>query len=442
MTNLTMITADEEAGMALTLLILTQTDKGRELLAVGWNDEVTVNGANVDPDAEDTIDNEALNTRCRYEDFVEVIEMMLSFHAWYKSEVPIPWVDGSKHALTTSLRTMLATIKRVIPRTYGNGWKIQKFHELLHIATDVEMFGSPKNFDTGIMENRLIHIGKKNSKNTQKRGATIYTRQLGLRIQEQQTFAKTKRCLGIVDQGVHLSPSDDDVSVNSVDLDVDKVTRTQKKKPCYRLFIVGTRLRVQWLTRTVRVVPELILLKLKLIMLEIGITELDIYTEIKHNGLTYRSHPNYRGGGAWFDWAAVRFEPSEEDVKRCKEDDENGVYTAFPHGYYPVKLLCYFKIEDVLHFLCHSTETKISSSEDSCLTERWNLEYERQRFGEGPHLEIDFAPVLGYCEVACIHDRLYVVEESSGFHAQLGDNSPLVVLVKNRILWPRYFTET
>jgi len=43
----------------------------------------------------------------------------------------------------------------------------------------------------------------------------------------------------------------------------------------------------------------------------------DCYTEFTHkNGVTFRAHPNYQGGGPWYDWAMVRF--SDDDG--CKED--------------------------------------------------------------------------------------------------------------------------
>jgi hypothetical protein len=52
---------------------------------------------------------------------------------------------------------MVRKVIKYLPRNKGNGWKIQKLHELLHIVEDLVAFGSAKNFDTGIYESRLIH---------------------------------------------------------------------------------------------------------------------------------------------------------------------------------------------------------------------------------------------------------------------------------------------
>jgi hypothetical protein len=92
----------------------------------------------------------------------------------------------------------------------------------------------------------------------------------------------------------------------------------------------------------------------------------------------------------------------------------------------------------------HCTQTKTSSIEDSCLTERWRLEYETKR--RRNHDKVTFTsvkyPILRHYDVSCIHDRVYVVEESPGLHGELGLNSDLVVLVKKKETWKNYFTET
>jgi hypothetical protein len=94
------------------------------------------------------------------------------------------WDENKEKQLLRSIRIMLHRLKLTFPCNEGNGWKLQKLHELLHLPIDVTNFGSPKNFDTGIMENRLIHVGKRNAKLTQRRGPKIFTEQLGNRIYE------------------------------------------------------------------------------------------------------------------------------------------------------------------------------------------------------------------------------------------------------------------
>ena len=51
-------------------------------------------------------------------------------------------------------------------------------------------------------------------------------------------------------------------------------------------------------------------------------------------------------------------------------------------------------------------------------------------------------PRLRVIDVANIHERIYVVEESPGIHNELKNKSKLVVLVKKREKWSSYFTDT
>jgi hypothetical protein len=116
------------------------------------------------------------------------MKALLSFHAW--STNPIFWNSMPRELLHNSIVKMISMVKPIVPRADGQGWKIQKFHEHLHVSTDVEMFGSPKIFDTGIMENRLIHVGKGHAQSIQKFGPKLFTRQLGQHIHQQQCTDK------------------------------------------------------------------------------------------------------------------------------------------------------------------------------------------------------------------------------------------------------------
>jgi hypothetical protein len=82
---------------------------------------------------------------------------------------PIDWTgDVSKEQQRISIRVMLSTITKVLPRKTGFGWRLQKFHEHLHIPDDIDRFGSPKTFDTSILENKLIYIGKQHDSSIEK----------------------------------------------------------------------------------------------------------------------------------------------------------------------------------------------------------------------------------------------------------------------------------
>ena len=113
MTNLTMITADEEIGMAMLFVILGQTDDGKIALDVGLEqveandaapilDDISIDDSSssefqnaqlqsTDPDDSSTVasfysyrnEDDTLDSKCTFENVIQVLEMLLCFHAWY-----------------------------------------------------------------------------------------------------------------------------------------------------------------------------------------------------------------------------------------------------------------------------------------------------------------------------------------------------------------------
>jgi hypothetical protein len=68
------------------------------------------------------------------------------------------------------------------------GWKISKFHELLHLAMDMMNFGSCSNVDSGKGEHGLIYWGKLASKTVRRRGDTDYLKDMGTRVYENRVL--------------------------------------------------------------------------------------------------------------------------------------------------------------------------------------------------------------------------------------------------------------
>jgi len=346
---------------------------------------------------------------------------------------------------------MMKLIKTNLPRKDGNGWCIQKFHELLHVSSDIEMFGSPKNFDTGIMENRLIHVGKRHAKSIQKRGTNVFTRQLGNRIHVHECLSKCKRYVEVfhptnvamLKESIDLDEDEDSYtdlsnpsSTLSSDEIIDNARLFTKAKPDYIIEKRNGRVFARWLTKTKVEIPPLIINCIHRHCLK-RINQCTLNTELKIDNLLYRCHPNYRGGGPWHDWCMVDYVPSPDDIQRNKQNEELGIISAFVAGYYPAKILAFFDDNDKKMCLIHTCETKQSSDDDSCLTERWVMEYSRKKVNNG-FVE---CPVLRVVEATTIRDRVYVIEENMGLHENIEiTDSKLVILVKPRGQWSNFFT--
>jgi hypothetical protein len=98
-----------------------------------------------------------------------LLEQLLSIHSFYKFETN---TKGSKKEFRDyslfGIRRMLTLVRYYLPRVKGNGWKAQKFHELLHLPRDVFRFGYQANYDAGPGESALRFFAKKMAETAKK----------------------------------------------------------------------------------------------------------------------------------------------------------------------------------------------------------------------------------------------------------------------------------
>jgi len=187
-TNLTLLTADERAGVAFVIALVAASRPGANMLKKAAkrikrarkrgqkvNAELDENG-NVIVDGEDDGggDSEVIyaDTLCEPENMLQMLEMLLAFHAWYKRGHPFSLkTNKEKEEVMNAICIMMCQIKRYAPHQNRNGWHLQKFHDLLHIVQDIENFGSPNNVDAAPNENNLINLAKKTAWCAKKKGS-------------------------------------------------------------------------------------------------------------------------------------------------------------------------------------------------------------------------------------------------------------------------------
>jgi len=93
-----------------------------------------------------------------------------------------------------SLSILLHTIQEFTPRNHGNGWKPQKFHEILHLPEDIYMFGSLQNYDNSPTEHGLIDTAKHPADHAQKSN-TNFVSQVSKHMLETVLIWKAKQSL-------------------------------------------------------------------------------------------------------------------------------------------------------------------------------------------------------------------------------------------------------
>jgi len=74
-----------------------------------------------------------------------------------------------KEQIQNAIKEMLEEVKTKAPHHEKSGWKLQKFHDHLHVVDDMEKYGSPMNTVNGPIEHSLIDFTKNPAKRTHKK---------------------------------------------------------------------------------------------------------------------------------------------------------------------------------------------------------------------------------------------------------------------------------
>lgn len=116
-------------------------------------------------------------TTMHWQCVLEVLEETLAIRQLMKMEQ----VDRELFISTTDteppmqscIRSYMAKVTQYLPREEGNGWKLYKFHQLLHIVPNILKHGSCLNSDSSTPENLGKEFGKDPARRTRKRTLTL-----------------------------------------------------------------------------------------------------------------------------------------------------------------------------------------------------------------------------------------------------------------------------
>ena len=264
----------------------------------------------------------------QFDNWTMLIELLMQWEAFLKMDQM-----ERKHVrrLKKKHRELMFLIKSVCRRKKGMGLKIMKFHQVLHIALDIMMFGVPMCVDTGSNEShhKLTKIA---AKLTQKdirffeqqtaqrlleflildlaleelNGRSVWDYFVGYDNPRQQKNVETVRTL-----------SSDEENDSNLEGSLDSEAQEDET------ITFGTRIRVLWdedeeepgwcFHGTRMANPDKVswnrnvqsfLWQVQEACAE-WVTELEIRTEHKRKGQIFRGHPNYRQLGQWNDWVLI-----------------------------------------------------------------------------------------------------------------------------------------
>ena len=519
--KLSMITSDEWVGKLFVLLLVAMTNEGRSILKkrfsssniklpegifhkekieqvrdfqiladeyfkdnLGRHTQNAEDESNYDDDVNENTDKEDVVRKCSFFDFVELTEALLCFHAWYKMddhEYLCRSSDRKKQTkvLHESMQRLLSMVRLYLPRKNGNQWKIQKFHDLLHLARDVERFGSPRNFDAGPLESMLRFWAKFPARTSQKRGYNTFVKQVADRLNEHQMLSNARResrVKGIRDCDLPTYDAFSDVGkrkgheVASATTAVDLVGGSSYVVPS-TVYEGGSLLHTRQTGSAKRrkgysglhpIIENYLRDKCQSISCDVdhrGHKGWRVFTECKINlldadmeapAVTFRCHPNYGNEGEWYDWAIVHFDISEEEEtsilqlrKELRSSEQYGPSCC------PAKVLGFVvdPIEKKPHAVihpCHYQDQR-DIERGTVLTESWRLSFTKLNEENGQCSIL--TPSLELVSIDSIVARCFVVEEKPGIKAEVHPTQTdskevleAILLVRKRQEWGDFFT--
>jgi hypothetical protein len=531
--KLSFITSDEWVGKLFVLLLVALTQEGRDIMAERFSkddiplppghkqEDVHVQTNNYENNADD-LDGKALEhcpptddrhkdqenkedllRKCSYNDFIELTEALLCFHAFYKVSNAQVFDDGVMDVarIDASIRRMMSMVKLYMPRKIGHRWNIQKFHDMLHIADDMRRYGSPKNFDAGFLESSLRFWAKFFAFSSQKRGYNTFVKQVAERIHEYQSLLKARRANGISGSAEERIPQLGDPAEHHVEFQEPKlqgsrfriyVTRDADGHiPTTKHFIEGKKSRyhgaplpsvIEGAVRAMHGSPlgptesklDSVPYKQQTPAKAAVHADMDVEDDIippyhhsddpalqfyelwtecqlsladySNARITIRCHPDYQKEGEWYDWAMIRF----DDVENIPVPQGDEFSLTYHHSWVPCKCLGFLRnpLSGTVSVLLHACDwqTESESKMNSVITERWNMEYQLSSGSQA-----NWSPRIRCIGIDSIARPCFCVQHVPGFceMAKVNPTDPkekplaqrrAVTLVRPRDQWGYCFT--
>jgi hypothetical protein len=131
--------------------------------------------------------------QCSYQQFLDLLQELLSFHAWYRYGDP-PFNHNPEQEridyIQLLIRQMIGRIITYCPRNLGYGWDLQKLHDHLHLVIHLLFFHHAMNWDAGCGKRLLKPFFKDTAITCQQQNTDVFVTQLAARAQEKLVLAK------------------------------------------------------------------------------------------------------------------------------------------------------------------------------------------------------------------------------------------------------------
>ena len=281
-TNLSKISASERVGLLFLFVILANLDGGAAVFKAAF---AVHGGTNV-------------------RDIIELFESMLTFDAWLNQDTY--WkISNSTTAIDNVQCSIRALLQMCCDRLPNGKWKFPKFHELLHITSDMQRFGAPKNFCAQRPESLLIYAAKRPGRRAQKRqeGAQ-YELQAAQRLVQSFIINLYHEKVAIPVQ------EENNPSIPTLKLESEGMMKNDTGHGTFGTVSFDTLQKsyiITWNTKTNSSLMPLSLKLMEFICNRFG-NCVTICTEFQRDRFIFRCHPYFQSHTPRFDWIRIQFD--------------------------------------------------------------------------------------------------------------------------------------
>ena len=399
------------------------------------------------------IDKKTTPLQCSYRQFLDLLQELLSFHAWRRhGDPPLNHNPQQEQVDSAQLRVrqMIARIITHCPRNSGYGWNIQKLHEHLHLVIHLLHFHHAMSWDAGRGERLLKPFFKDTAVTCQQRSTDVFITQLAARAQEKLVLSKA--LLSTSKRASH-----ETILETRARFQQEQTRQATYKFPVksgYSLTLHDSaatcEFRWDGTNAMVQIHPVILSWMAQnwhdeVVPVGHGAV-LRCHTECKYEGpgdeRLYRAHPNYQGNGEWYDWVMVKF----------------------GDGHFPSRILAFYQKCDPetdvetgeitssgIHAIIHSCEyrkgtssERVANYHETRLCDRWVVESmpkplramstQHRNSGRRPKI-----PVLRSVPVETLDEHIYVVEETPGIQEEWIGDKLVWAMRDQRTVWSKVF---
>jgi hypothetical protein len=423
-------------------------------------------------------------TRCTLENIVQLFEMMLCFHAFYKNSTY--WKIGDRRSYNRFKDAVQALMKQlVITLNRGDkthNWNTQKTHEILHFADQICEYGHIMNADTGVGERGLKDWAKKAARRALKGSIDVFTDSTTRQVVDTLTLRKAAEVMNVGDHMFCYNQRHTRAPLPEKEAISQEMSGMLVGEPKFKIvgrFVDGTvQTEVKWFGCTAKKNSSVVHPKIvELVEEEYFWEGEDNATNERDNGTTervifgyteyqlpcgnlVRAHPNFRSEGPFYDWCIVP-DPNEEhdyavehisvrkvpeSLHRCKS--LSLIEQKWGRNHVPCRVLALYKHPEngtpmaIIH-PCRPW-MEVNNHKSSVITEHWNLQcslvnfYKRpdgtlsERNGPGRTIVRRYLPMYHLVEAKSIKEVVFGVQENGVFPKFWNETGGNVIIISDR----------